>query len=358
MFIPVVARDGVPLMPTIPSRARRWVKRGRATPFWSKGVWCIRLNDEPSGRETQPIAVGIDPGSKKEALTVASAPHAYLHIQADAVTWVQGAMTTRRQMRRARRYRHAPYRRPRANRRRNHAWLPPSTKARWQWKLRLVRWLMHLYPVTSIAVEDVRADTRKGKRRWNKSFSPLEGGKWWFYEQMRQIGRLHTWAGHEVAAERASLGLAKSHQKTAEVFRAHAVDSWTLTRLAVGGRAQPDQTRLLCIAPFQLHRRQLHRLEPSKGGVRASYGGTRSMGFARGSYVTHVRYGLCYVGGTMKGKISLHAIATGKRLTQGAHPSDCRFRAYASWRWWMPASSATAPVLPRLKSVGLLEVSL
>ncbi|HEY7350876.1 MAG TPA: RRXRR domain-containing protein [Ktedonobacterales bacterium] len=70
MFVSVVDQDRQPLMPTTPARARRWVKQGKATPFWKGGVWCVRLNQEPSRRERQPLAVGIDPGSKKEALVV------------------------------------------------------------------------------------------------------------------------------------------------------------------------------------------------------------------------------------------------------------------------------------------------
>ena len=116
-------------MPTTPARARRWIKSGHATPFWKGGVFCVRLNREPSARQTQPIAIGIDPGSKKEALVVKSSAHTYLNIQADAVTWVKGALETRRPMRRARRFRRTPCRQPRCNRARGG--LPPSTEARW-----------------------------------------------------------------------------------------------------------------------------------------------------------------------------------------------------------------------------------
>jgi hypothetical protein len=66
MLVPVVDRNQNPLMPTTPSRARRWIKSGKATPFWKKGVFCVRLNVEPSDRQTQPVAVGVDPNSKKE----------------------------------------------------------------------------------------------------------------------------------------------------------------------------------------------------------------------------------------------------------------------------------------------------
>ena len=70
--VPVVDRAGKPLMPTTPSRARRWIKSKEATPFFKRGIFCVRLNREPSGREYQDIAVGIDPGSKREGFTVKS----------------------------------------------------------------------------------------------------------------------------------------------------------------------------------------------------------------------------------------------------------------------------------------------
>ena len=70
MFVPVVDAHQKPLMPTTSSRARRWIKSGKATPFFKKGVFCVRLNIEPLDSKTQLIAVGIDPGSKKEGFTI------------------------------------------------------------------------------------------------------------------------------------------------------------------------------------------------------------------------------------------------------------------------------------------------
>jgi hypothetical protein len=103
MFIPVLSKDRKPLMPTTPSRAKRWIRSKKATPFWSKGIFCVRLNVEQSNHFLEPVVVGIDPGSKKEAFTVKSESHTYLNIQADAVTWVKDAVKTRREMRRGRR---------------------------------------------------------------------------------------------------------------------------------------------------------------------------------------------------------------------------------------------------------------
>jgi hypothetical protein len=334
MFVPVFDVDGkTPLMPTIPARARRWIETGKATPFWKRGVFCVRLNQEPSGRETQPIAVGIDPGSKKEGFTVKSASHTYLNIQADAVTWVKDAIEVRRNMRRGRRYRKTPCRVNRRNRARGG--LPPSTKARWQWKLRLAVWLTKLFPITVFVVEDIKARTT-GRRRWDQSFSPLEAGKAWFYQELGKLAPVQTRQGWETKLLRDGLGLKKSKSKMSNRFGAHCVDSWVLANSVTGGHTKPDNERMLLVMPLRFHRRQLHALQPSIGGMRRLYGGTRSLGLKRGSLVRHIRRGVCYVGGTSGTRISLHAVATGKRLGQSFKVEDCKFLSFNSWRTAIP----------------------
>ncbi|MFQ5796832.1 MAG: RRXRR domain-containing protein [Candidatus Bipolaricaulia bacterium] len=273
-YVPVVGSTGQPLMPCHPARARELVHNGRAVRRFNRGIFYIRLLDRAHG-ETQPIACGVDPGSKQEGYTVKSGKRTFLNIQAVAITWVRKAVEVRRNMRRSRRFRKLPYRKPRFNR--AHGTLPPSTKARWQWKLRVCRWLVHLYPISVFVVEDIRARTR-GQRRWDASFSPLE--------------------------------LAKS---------------------AVGGDL-PDNKCLLGVTPLRFHRRQLHRFQPGKGGIRRRYGGTQSLGLKRGSWVKHPKWDICYVGGTVGNRISLHSLETGKRLTQKAKPEDCVLLTYSSWR--------------------------
>jgi len=197
-------------------------------------------------------------------------------------------------MRRTRRHRKTPRRKPRANRKQSKKRLPPSTKARWQWKVRLVRFLCGIFPISVVVVEDVAARTRKDKRRWNSSFSPLEVGKHWFYDEIRKRAPLRLLRGYETKALREQLGLKKSSKKTAEVWEAHAVDAWCLAYSAVGGKPAPDNRRLVCISPLQWHRRQLHRLEPERGGKRKLYGGTLSAGIKRGTLVRHPKYRLAY----------------------------------------------------------------
>ena len=66
-------------MPMHAARARKLIKRGEATPYSDNGIYCIRLNKEPSDRVHR--FIGVDPGSKKEGFTVKSETHTYLNIQ-------------------------------------------------------------------------------------------------------------------------------------------------------------------------------------------------------------------------------------------------------------------------------------
>src|SRR5258707_3464607 len=137
-YVPVRGSTGKPLMPTTNQKADKLIEKGRAIRGFDRGIFYIRMLDRENGY-TQPIAVGIDPGSKKEALTIKSESRTFLNIQVDAVTWVKDAEETSTTMRRSRRGRNTPYRQIRVNRRQGQFELPPSTRARWDWKVRLVK---------------------------------------------------------------------------------------------------------------------------------------------------------------------------------------------------------------------------
>ena len=331
MFVPVISKTGKPLMPTNPVRARKLIKAGKAVGKFKKGLFYIQLTEREDG-EVQEIVVGVDPGSKKEGFSIKSQHHTYLNIQTDAVDWVSKHLETRRMMRRSRRQRNTPYRKCRSNRLINSERLPASTRARWNWKLRILNWLIKLFPIVVFIVEDIKAKTFKNGKKWNMSFSPLEVGKKYFYKEIEKLGKLELKQGYETAELRENAGLKKSSQKLSSKFEAHCIDSWVLANWYVGGHIEPDNKEMMLISPVELHRRQLHRLEPEKDGKRKRYGGTMSLGLKRGSLVKHIKFGLCYVGGYLKDRISLHHIETGKRLTQLAKVQDCVVLNFNTWR--------------------------
>ena len=76
----------------------------------------------------------------------------------------------------------------------------------------------------------------------------------------------------------------------------------------------------------------MHFLNTLKDGVRERYGGTRSLNFKRGSLIKHPRYGLTYIGGTNKGRISLHSLIDGKRLCIHVKSKDIKFKTYNIWK--------------------------
>ena len=333
-------------MPMSAKRARKLIERGDATPFWKHGIFCVRLNREPSARNMQPVAVGVDPGSKREGFSVRSAARDYIHVDADAKTWVGKKLEARRVLRRARRRRKTPCRSPKTDNRDDVRRKPPAgTRARWEWKLDVLRKLSEIYPVTDVVVEDVKADNRDRGRKWNGRFSPLECGKRWFYNEVETRWGLHVRQGHETAAERDRLGLRKTRSKLGDRWDAHCIDAWVLAGFVFGGDRPPEHRDLLRITPIERQRRCLHRANAGKGGVRCPYGGTNKGGFKVGTRVRHPKHGdYCYTGGAAGGRISLHQLETGKRITKYAKVGDCRRLSVASWRpRFLPARKGGVP---------------
>lgn len=331
MMLVGVVYNGEAMMPCCPARARRLIASKNATPFIHKGVFCIRMNRAPSDNKLQSVTVGVDPGSKKEGISVTTQTKTIINIQLDAVTWVKDALESSRNARRARRFRNTPCRKNKYLNYSTKEWLSPSTKARWQLKLNLIRSLTKIFPISTAVIEDIKAKTKLDKKNWNVSFSPLEVGKKWFYSELESIGLdVVLKQGFETAELRKQHGFSKSKNKVSNTWDAHCVDSWILSAYNADMLPILD-TSMLLIKPMQFHRRQLHVFQPAKDGIRRPYGSTRSIGFRRGSIVSHPKYGVCTIGGTSKNRISLHNLQTGKRLTQSALHSDIIFKSYNNY---------------------------
>src|SRR3989442_11754320 len=176
-------------MPCTPAKARHLFKNGKARPKRTKlGLFYVQLcyEQEP---DNQPLVVGVDPGSKFEGFSVAGTKDTVVSLMVEAPDHAKEAVQTRRTMRRARRFR--KWRRPKRfdNRLTRKPRIPPSTRSRWEAKARIVAQLKAIMPLTDVVVEDVQAETRKGKGgKWNASFSPVQVGKEHLYRLLGEMG--------------------------------------------------------------------------------------------------------------------------------------------------------------------------
>lgn len=339
MLVPVLDIKMRPLMPTSTKDARFLLDKGLASAYWSKlGIFCIVLKKEVSIPQNERIVCGIDPGSSFEGWSVVSLRGIILNGMSEAPHHIKKAVEQRHVMRRARRHRKC-WRRPSRfkNRLRNENWIPPSTFARWNAKIRILDQLLKIIPITDVSVEDISAVTKKGKKNWNKNFSPIETGKQWFYNQIKKRGlNLEIYKGHETKARRDFYQLKKSTQKDEKSFNSHAVDAFVLAAVRIGypfKSLTKEDKKMFYWTPIRVHRRQLHILQPAKGGERKRFGGTRSLGFSKGTLVRDKNDDIKYTEGySSKNRITLCDIKTGKRITQNAKPEDLKVLTRISFR--------------------------
>lgn len=330
MRVPVLDPQGKPLMPTKPSLARRWLRDGKAVVVHNKlNIFAIQLVAEPSGRSTQDIVVGIDPGKKFSGVGVASAfvtlflVHLILPFPS-----ITKKMTTRRILRRARRGRRInrkvtfklrAHRQKRFDNRRQSK-LPPSIRASREMEFRVVKELMQLFPVSQSVYEVVKA---KG----NKSFSPVMVGQFKMLEWLAKLVPVSTIEGWQTSILRQELGLAKNKDdKSAQTPETHANDGLALasshfvryesfhTANSHGhrwnGEIQITPASFRVIARPNIYRRQLHFENPDskkpnlnqfrkrKGGTVTPFGTAKvpPFGFRSGDKVKAEKAGISYVG--------------------------------------------------------------
>ena len=322
-------------MPTKASRARKWVRDGKAVgKFNDLGVYYLQLLVEPSDYNMQPIAVGIDPGKLYSGIGVQS-KHQTLwtgHLELPFET-VKRRMETRSMLRRNRRGRRInskvpfslrAHRQVRFSNRRGNK-VPPSIKANRQLEQRVIKELFAIFPVSKIVYEYVKADvdltSGRKKARFGKGFSAVMVGQKWAIQQLEKLSPVETKFGYQTAQLRRFLGLEKTQDKSERSLNSHAVDGVALacsefinydpviSSEGKGKEWKGDVT--VTKAPFTVIkrppycRRQLHYTTPGAKGVRKKYGGsTTSFGLRKGDLVRTPK-GLGYVSGETGNKISI-----------------------------------------------------
>ena len=151
-------------MPCSPAKARLLLKEKKAmvkrrTPF------TIQLT-QATGEAHQPVTLGVDAGSKYVGLS-ASTENAELYASEVVLrTDVVDLLSTRRELRRARRNRKTRYRAPRFDNRvhgKNKGWLAPSIENKINAHLSCVDAVRKLLPLTKIVVETASFDIQRIK---------------------------------------------------------------------------------------------------------------------------------------------------------------------------------------------------
>jgi hypothetical protein len=345
--VSVVSMDGRPLMPTTPRKAKLLIRDGLAKLRRNKlGLFYVQML-QPVGTKTQFMALADDPGAKYDGVAVASHKQIQLKAMVFLPDDVPQKMETRRNLRRARRYRNAP-RRPKRfdNRRRKGYWLAPTQRSKVEARLKVVRELCKVYPVRLIVAEDVRYNHYRF--RDGKHFSTVEIGKTLTYQEYRKLAELKLVEVSDTDAWRAKFGLEKrTDRKWEQVPETHANDAVAMLMGVTGCKNNLE-------APFfvwwrlRYARRSLHRQNFQKGGVRPRFGGTANGGFFRkGDWVEAEKAGKVYRGWvcglpTETTKLVGVADPDGKRIGQFS-PKKVRLLARSTGFSWKEVKPAFLP---------------
>ncbi len=166
-YVFVLDKNGQPLQPCQPARARKLLANGRAK-VHHLAPFVIRLVDrEVIDSQVSGVEIGIDPGSKTTGLSVFTTNHdgrnGLVSIEIEhRGQLIHKKMEQRSNYRRRRRSANLRYRAPRFNNRtRAKGWLAPSLKHRVDSTTAMIKRLRRWTPVTAIHQELVRFDMQK-----------------------------------------------------------------------------------------------------------------------------------------------------------------------------------------------------
>lgn len=163
MKVYVINLKKEPLMPTIPSKARKLLKQNKAkvisrTPFTIQLLYA-------TGEIKQDTILGVDAGSKFIGLSVTTEKQELFSAELELRNDIVDLLSTRRQNRRTRRNR-LRYRKARFLNRvksKNKGWLAPSIEHKINTHLNIIAKLHKILPITKIIVEVASFDIQKIK---------------------------------------------------------------------------------------------------------------------------------------------------------------------------------------------------
>jgi hypothetical protein len=265
----VLSKDGTPLTPTKPAKAKKLLEAGVAKPVWNKfGQFGIQMLVE-TRRETPKTALTIDNGTKFEGYSVVCGNENNINVM-----WklpdkkkIVNKLTERRQLRRARRYRNCRGKACRFDNRNRKGFIAPSQLVIVNSRLKAIKEILKTYPINLIGIEDVRF---KNKKKGN-NLSTVEVGKNKIYEFLSKHAILHKFQGHQTQKLRKLYGYHKVRDKAKEDFRSHCSDSLAMATSLTMNRHIHAGKLIVVDDSYRPIRRRLHDTQFSKGHIRYPY---------------------------------------------------------------------------------------
>lgn len=159
----VLDKNGTPLMPTKRYGKVRHLLKDKKAEIVHYEPFTIRLLYD-STTYTQSVTLGVDAGSKHVGLSASTEKKELYAAEITLRTDITKNLSTRRELRRSRRNRTTPYRKPRLkNRRRPLGWVPPSVRHKIDCIKNRVAFVCSFLPVTQIILEGGEFDIQKMK---------------------------------------------------------------------------------------------------------------------------------------------------------------------------------------------------
>ena len=162
-MIYVRSKEGKALMPSERGGRIGYLLRHGKAHVVSRVPFVVQLDYE-STTYTQEVSLGIDAGSKHIGVSASSENMELLAAQVELRSDVVNLLSTRMELRRARRNRKTRYRKSRFdNRKKKDGWLAPSIEQKIESHLKVIRLVHKLLPITKTTIEVAQFDAQKIK---------------------------------------------------------------------------------------------------------------------------------------------------------------------------------------------------
>ena len=153
-----------------------------------------------------------------------------------------------------------------------------------QTRLKVIRELARIYPITKAGLEDVSFNHAKYK--WGANFSTAEIGKSVIRLTFAELGiTLHEYKGWETSETRKRYDYKKGDDKAADRFDAHCCDSLSLACLVQYDTPVTPGPMVVVDDTYRCVRRRLHDTKFARGGVRADYSRGTVRGIQKGRVI-------------------------------------------------------------------------